>query len=159
MLIQSCATENKQRMFAMLQTDIGTKLVIDTIDTYPEFISVFDNNTKQVVSDDETELLMIYRVEESSDPQEQFLALTYMIPFEMWFPSYQKPVVVMNYVVSQLFNEYPDQDNIVCLLPYMPFIGQVLLMSGFYIMDQPIENFTTRSGVSIDYYIFIKMRS
>jgi hypothetical protein len=160
MLIQTCSKQNKQIIFdEVISNPIGQYLMIDSLGTFPEFCQVFDDNTKQIVSDDENELLMIYNTIIAPSPYEDIIIFTYIVPLNICFPSYKRPVIVMNKAITQVFNDFPDKDMIISILPNMPFIGQVLLMSGFIVIEDNIaEGVVMKDGEPTDGYCFIKHR-
>ncbi len=160
MIIQPCSEKSKQKLFdEAISTSFGQYLIVDELNTFEAFCQVFNNNTKQILSDDQSKLLMIYNVEVASPPNDDTIIFTYAAPLNLYFPSYIKSAVVIKEAINQIFDEYDDKNKIISIQPNIPFIGQALLIAGFTTFeDNVVENVAMKDGVPIDGYCFIKYR-
>jgi len=160
MIIQPCSEQSKKIVFdKFINNSLGQYMVVDNMDTLSEFSESFGDGSKEILSDDEKELLMIYKTDVPPSPDDYFILFTYIIPLDVCFPSYTRPSLVIKEAINQIFNDYDDKDVILCILPNLPFIGQALLLAGFSVYEgHVIKNISTKNGEAIDGYCFIKYR-
>lgn len=155
MIEQECTIESKQVIFDNIHANAFGKHFMDT---FTDFCDAFDNGSKQITSDDKSELLAIYTTKILDPPEDNLIFLLITYPFDICFPNYLKPVNIIKFITQNVFEDNPLQDGILCTGPYIPFLGQSYILAGFDVLKESYKCAYIKTGDPVEGYVYYLRR-